>query len=153
MSQRNNLKLFGIDEQECHLQKAETLQWLQQGAPGLDEGMYEILMQFNAVEGVATRWCCAGHEHEGDKRHSFYVMFSLTERGLHWMEYWFKSLMGQLLKEMPVIVNQIAMSKTYRLKRDDTMHEVVIFKAKGLRTVEQHTQFLELVKKSFNLVH
>lgn len=148
-----NLKLFGIDEQECHLQKAETLEWLKQGAPGLDVGMYEILTQFNAVEGVATRWCCAGHEHEGDKHHTFYVMFSLTERGLHLMEYWFKGFMRLMLKEMPLSVHQVSLSKTYRLKRDDTMHEVVILKASGLKSVEKHTQFLELVKNSFNLIH
>ena len=68
------------------------------------------------------------------------------------MEYWFKSFMGQVLKEMPMIVHQISLNKTYRLKRDDTMHEVVIIKAFGLRKVENHTQFLELVKASFNLV-
>ena len=148
-----NLKLFGIDEQECHLKKAEALEWLKQGAPGLDVGMYEILTQFNAVEGVATRWCCAGHEHEGDKRHTFYVMFSLTERGLHWMEYWFKGFMSLMLKEMPLSVHQVSLSKTYRLKRDDTMHEVVILRASGLKSAEKHTQFLELVKNSFNLIH
>ena len=148
-----NLKLFGIDEQECHLQKAETLDWLKQGAPGIDDGMFEILTQFNAVEGVATRWCCVGHEHEGDKHHTFYVMFSLTERGLYWIENWFKSFMKLMLEEMSPSVHQVSLSKTYRLKRDDTMHEVVILKASGLKSVEKHTQFLELVKNSFNLIH
>lgn len=152
MAQPTNPKLFGIDEKEYLLKKAETLDWLRRGAPGIDDGMFEILTQFNAVEGVATRWCCVGHEHEGDKRHTFYIMFSLTERGLYWIENWFKAFMKLMLEEMSLTVHRVSLSKTYRLKRDGTMHEVVILKASGLKTVEKHTQFLELVKASFNLV-
>lgn len=153
MPQVTNLKLFGIDESEYLLQNAETLEWLKQGAPRLDIGMYEILMQFNAVEGVTTRWCCAGHEHEGDGRHTFYIMFTLTERGQHWLEYWFKSFMTTLLKEIPSTAPRTELTKTYRLKRDDAMHEVMILKTKGLKTPELHTRFLELVKQSFSLIH
>lgn len=151
MSQTNSLKPFGIDEEECRLKKAETLNWLNQGAPGLDEGMYEILLQFNSVDGVVTRWCCSGHEHEGGDLKSFYVMFTLTESGLQWIEHWFKLFMVKLLNEMPDITHFVEMSKTYRLKRDERMHEVVVFKARHLQCVEQHNLFLELVKNSFNL--
>lgn len=80
-------------------------------------------------------------------------MFTLTERGQHWLEYWFKSFMTTLLKEIPSTAPRTELTKTYRLKRDDAMHEVMILKTKGLKTPELHTRFLELVKQSFSLIH
>lgn len=148
MSQ-NKTRPFGIDEEEYRQKKPETLEWLGQGAPGLDVGMLEILIQFNAIEGITTRWCCSGHVHEGQRNSDFYIMFTVNERGYWWLEEWFKLFMMRIGTMHLEMLHRVTLSKTYRLKRGDVFSEVVILKARGLKNVEDHDEFLYLVNSTF----
>lgn len=153
-SERNASKhrYFGIDEEEYLRMNEEAQEYIAEGLPGTDEDIKDILIKFNSIEGVVTRWSCAGHEHEGDKKRKFYIMFNVTEKGLLWMETWFGHLMRLQLIELKHTVHLTHLKKSYRLKDPDTFHEVVMISTGGLIDDKKHKLFLDLVRRTFDLM-
>lgn len=57
------------------------VEWYNAGMPDCDENLKDLIVKFNKLEGVVTRFCCDGHPDE-DEGNSFYICTVCTEEGI-----------------------------------------------------------------------
>ena len=57
------------------------VEWYNAGMPNCDENLKDLIVKFNKLKGVVTRFCCDGHP-DSDEGNYFYICMVCTQEGL-----------------------------------------------------------------------
>ena len=57
------------------------VEWYNAEMPDCDENLKDLIVKFNKLEGVVTRFCCDGHP-DSNEGNSFYICMVCTQEGL-----------------------------------------------------------------------
>lgn len=106
--------VFSTAEQVVAL-KQRSLEWEQQGFPGIDDGFQTSLSLLNRMPHLAPVYSCTGHirrntETKRVTRTDFYVIFAVTEEGFNTLRSIYQRLQDRLIAGYTEVHNE------YKLK-------------------------------------
>jgi hypothetical protein len=101
------LKSLTTDIDTFNVLKERYQEWEHLGHPHCDPELIDALIALNKLPGVATVWCCSGHEDpDGGERH-FQLIFAVTEEGLNKVIEIYNQMTDRVFDLLPEIFLQL----------------------------------------------
>ena len=110
------MSLITVSEETLVVFNKEWCAWCEAGMPDCDENLKDLIVKFNKLEGVVTRFCCDGHP-DSDEGNSFYICMVCTQEGLENIYKIYSEVIDNLSHELDITYSlQIEISQLVAMK-------------------------------------